>query len=133
MLSSRFGVVRDAVAMLLQHVEGLPRSANAERLYAMAQDCMRETESWNASPPNDRERTVFMKRVLMLHVEVTGLERDALLAIAAGLGCSELASGVHEARAVDESAPRSGAGMAKAASGHATAEVLNPLRVVGAP
>ena len=133
MFSSRFGVVRDAGAMLLQHVEGLPRSANAERLYAMAQDCMRETESWNASPPNDRERTLFMKRVLLLHVEVTGLERDALMAIAADLGCPAAGLGVNEARAADESAPRPGAGTAKAASGHATAEVLNPLRVVGAP
>jgi hypothetical protein len=99
----------------------------------MAQQCMRETESWNASPPNDRERTVFMKRVLALHVEVTGLERETLLAIAADLGCNELGSGVNEGRAPEENAPRSGAGMAKAPSGHVAAEVLNPLRVVGAP
>jgi hypothetical protein len=134
MFSSRFGVVRDAVAMVLQHVEALPRSENAKRLYAMAQDRMRETESWNASPPNARERMVFMRRLLALHVEVTGLERDVLLAIAADLGCSALGLGVNEARAADEGASRPGTGMAaKAASGHATAEVLNPLRVVGAP
>ena len=127
MLSSRFGVVRDAVAMLLQHVEGLPRSETAKRLYAMAQDRMRETESWNASPPSDRERIVFMKRVLALHAEVMGLEREALMAIAADLGCPPSALSPCEARAADESGSRPSTGLAaKAASTHATADVLNP-------
>jgi hypothetical protein len=87
MLKTRFMVVREAVEVLLRHLDRLPRSDRTEQLRVWVQDCLLETERWSASAPTDRERDVVMKRVLTLHVEVTKLERQARLAGAKGLGC----------------------------------------------
>jgi hypothetical protein len=87
MPKTRFIVVREAVEVLLGHLECLPQSARTEQLHAWVRDCLRETEQWSASPPTDQARDVIMKRVLALHVEVTRLERQARLAGAKGIGC----------------------------------------------
>jgi hypothetical protein len=81
-LQARFLVVQDAIDVVLRHLECLPTSDRAELLRAWVQDCMRETEQWSVSPPTDREREGLMKRILALHVAVTKLERDAVLAVA---------------------------------------------------
>jgi hypothetical protein len=81
-LQARFLVVQEAIDVVLRHLECLPTSDRAELLRAWVQDCMRETEQWTASPPTDREREGLMKRLLALHVAVTKIERDALLAVA---------------------------------------------------
>jgi hypothetical protein len=57
---------------------------NREELRTLLLDCLRSTEHWIASPPTDRDEDVLMKRVLELHVEVTKLERRALLAVVKG-------------------------------------------------
>jgi hypothetical protein len=45
----------------------------------MVQDCLREADPWDVAPPTSRERDALMTRILALHVEVTRLERGALL------------------------------------------------------
>jgi hypothetical protein len=40
---------------------------------------MQEIEMWSVSSPTMRELDVLMKRVLALHIEVTKLERNALV------------------------------------------------------
>jgi hypothetical protein len=42
---------------------------------------LQEVERWSASPPTDGQGETLMKRVLGLHVEVTKLEHQALIAI----------------------------------------------------
>ncbi len=84
MLQSRFVVVREAIAVVLRHLERLPPSDRTERLHAWLDDCRQEVEHWSDSPPTDREGETVMKRVLALHVEVTKLERAALLAVVKG-------------------------------------------------
>jgi hypothetical protein len=77
----RFMVVREAIDVVLRHLECLPTSDRAEQLRAWVQDCMQETEQWRASSPTAREREGLMKRLLALHIAVTKIERDALLAV----------------------------------------------------
>jgi hypothetical protein len=84
MLESRFVVVREAVGVVLRHLEVLPPSDTTEQLYAWLDDCLQEVEGWSASPPTDQKGEKLMKRVLALHVEVTRLERAALLAVVKG-------------------------------------------------
>jgi hypothetical protein len=74
---------------------GAPRhcSEKTEELHAAILDCLRADEQWIAAPPTDRGESALMRRVLELHVEVTKLERGALLAVvkgstAAPAGCS---------------------------------------------
>ena len=77
-----FVTVRKAIDVVLHHLECLPPSDRREQLQVWVQECLQETEQWSASPPTDRARDGLMKRVLALHVEVTKLEQDVLLAIA---------------------------------------------------
>jgi hypothetical protein len=81
MLPSRLAVVREAIDVVLRHLECLPTSDRVEQLRAWVLDCIQETEQWRASPPTAREREGLMKRLLALHVAVTKIERDALLAV----------------------------------------------------
>jgi hypothetical protein len=74
-------VVREALAAVLRHVERLPPSARTDELDAWGQDCVQETARWIASRPTDGEQDVLMQRVLELHLEVTKLERVALLTV----------------------------------------------------
>lgn len=80
MLRTRFDVIRKATEVVLSHLEWLPPSDRTEQLCASVQDCMQEVEMWSVSSPTGRELDVLMKRVLALHIEVTKLERHALLA-----------------------------------------------------
>jgi hypothetical protein len=84
MRQSPFVVVREALAVVLRHLERLPPSDRTERLHAELDDCRQEVERWSASPRSDRKGETVMKRVLALHVEVTKLERAALLGIVKG-------------------------------------------------
>lgn len=77
MYQSQFVIVRETTEIVLRRLEGLPPSERAELLHACAQDCMHETEQWRASPPTTRELELFAKRLFVLHVEVTKLERGA--------------------------------------------------------
>jgi hypothetical protein len=79
MFKERFVVIGYAIDVVLRHLEGLPPSDNAEQLRVWVHECLREAEQWSASPPTPREREVLSKRLLALHVEVSKLERDALL------------------------------------------------------
>lgn len=74
----RLLVVREAIDVVLRHLECLPRSDRTEQLQVWVQECLKQTEQWGALAPTDREREGLMKRVLALHVAVTNLERDAL-------------------------------------------------------
>jgi hypothetical protein len=59
-------------------------SETTDELSAWVHDCWQEIEQWVASEPTDREQDALMKRVLALHVAVTKLQRDALLAVVKG-------------------------------------------------
>jgi hypothetical protein len=80
-------VVQEGIVVLVLHLEFLPPSDRTEQLRACIRDCLRDAEHWSASPPSDRERDVFMKRVLALYVEVMKLEHHARFASAKGLRC----------------------------------------------
>lgn len=75
----RLGVVREAIDVVLRHLECLPPSDRTEQLLVWVQECLQETEHWSELPPTDRQREGLTKRVLALHVAVTKLEREALL------------------------------------------------------
>jgi hypothetical protein len=84
----RFSVAREAIEVVLLHLECLDPSDGTERLHASVNECLRETDHWRASPPTDRERDGLMTRVLALYVEVMKLEREAPLAEAKAFGCT---------------------------------------------
>jgi hypothetical protein len=83
-VKTRLVVVREAGEVVLRHLECLPTSERTEELRTGVLDCLRTTEQWIASPPTDLYEDALMKRVLELHVEVTKLERRALLAVVKG-------------------------------------------------
>jgi len=92
-VNRRLVVVREASEVVLRHLEGLPTSEKTEELRTLVLDCLRTTEQWIDASPADRDEDALMKRILELHVEVTGLKRRALLAIVKGStaspdGCS---------------------------------------------
>ncbi len=84
MLQSPFVVVREAIDVVLRRLQCLPSSDTTEQLHAWLDECSQEFEHWSVSPPTDREAEMLMKCVLELHVEVTKLERLALIAIVRG-------------------------------------------------
>jgi hypothetical protein len=80
MSQAQFVVIREAIEVILRHLESVPPSDWAVQLQARLQDCVQETEMWAAAWPTARELDALMKRLLALHVEVTTLERQALVA-----------------------------------------------------
>ncbi|MGO9839244.1 MAG: hypothetical protein ACLP1X_34110 [Polyangiaceae bacterium] len=76
-INTQFVVIREAVEVVLRHLECLPPSDAREQLRSRIQDCAQDAEMWSASWPTPREMDVLMKRVLALHVEVTKVERAA--------------------------------------------------------
>jgi hypothetical protein len=80
MFHGQFLLIREAIDVVLRHLEALPPSDVTEQLRARLQDFAQDAEMWSASSPTPREMDVLMKRVLALHVEVTQLERSAALA-----------------------------------------------------
>jgi hypothetical protein len=76
---ARLQIVQAATDVVLRRLDGLSPSAKTEQLRAWVEECQHEAEQWSVSPPSPRERDVIMKRELALHVEVTRLERGALL------------------------------------------------------
>jgi hypothetical protein len=77
-------VVREAVEGILRLLERFLPSETTDELRESVHHCWHEVEQWALSPPTDREQDVLMKRVLALHVAVTKLHRDALLAVVKG-------------------------------------------------
>ena len=77
MLAARLHIVRAAIDVVLRRLERLATSDRTEQLGVWVEECLRETDRWQASLPTPRERDALMKRVLALHVEVTNLEREA--------------------------------------------------------
>jgi hypothetical protein len=73
----RLAVAREAIEVVLLHLECLDPSDETERLHASVGECLRETGHWSASPPTDRERDGLMTRVLALYIDVMKLEREA--------------------------------------------------------
>jgi hypothetical protein len=84
LIKTRLVVVREAAEVVLAHLECLPVSEKTEELRTLVLDCLRTTEQWLAAPPADRDENALMRRVLELHMEVTRLERHALLAVVRG-------------------------------------------------
>jgi hypothetical protein len=76
-IQGQFVVIREAIDVVLRHLERLPSSDTTERLQLHLQDCMQETEMWSTALPTRRELDAVMKRVLALHIEVTRVEREA--------------------------------------------------------
>jgi hypothetical protein len=77
MLHAQFAIVRETTEVIVQRLEGLPPSERAKLL----RDCVEETAHWSQSPPTPRDLQVFAKRLFVLHVEITKLERVAAAAI----------------------------------------------------
>lgn len=87
MLHTQFAIVRETTEAILQRLEDLPPSDRAELLGSCARDCIQETAQWQQSPPTPRDLDVFAKRLFVLHVEVTKLERVAATASRAVASC----------------------------------------------
>jgi hypothetical protein len=85
MFTAQLRIVREAIDVVLRRLERLSPSDKAEQLHVWVQECLDETDQWNASPPTPRDREVLMKRLLALHVALTKLERDARLGPAVDL------------------------------------------------
>jgi hypothetical protein len=79
MFKTRFVVIREAIEVLLDHLDRLPRSDMTEQLHMRIQDCLRDADQGSASS-SDRDQDSIMKRLLLLHVEVTKLERGVPVA-----------------------------------------------------
>jgi hypothetical protein len=77
MLHAQFAIVRETTEVILQRLDGLPPSDRAKLLGACARDCVHESAQWSQSPPTPRDLEVFAKRLFVLHVEITKLERVA--------------------------------------------------------
>ncbi len=80
MYEPQFVIVRETTEIVLRRLEALPSSDRMELLHACAEDCLHEAEQWRSSPPTTRELEVFAKRLFVLHVEVTKLERGTSVA-----------------------------------------------------
>jgi hypothetical protein len=74
-MRERFIVVREAIDVVLRHLEALPPSDRREQLRAGIRECLQESQQWDVLSPTDRERDGLMKRLLAVHVAVTKLER----------------------------------------------------------
>jgi len=80
MFQAQFVILREAIEVVLRHLEDLSPSDMTGQLRMRLQDCAQDTEMWSVAWPTPREMDVLMKRVLALHVEVTKAERSAALA-----------------------------------------------------
>ena len=87
LLKTRLTIVQEAIEVVLRRLERLPPSEKLDELRTLIRDCMQETTRWTILPPIDREQDVLMTRILALHVEVTKLERQGLLATEMAVGC----------------------------------------------
>ena len=88
LFEARLVVVREAIQGVFHHLQHVLPSEKTDELHAWVHDCWQEAEQWIAAPPTDREQDALMKRILALHVAVTTLERDALLAVVKGSGAT---------------------------------------------
>jgi len=74
--SRRLSVARDALDIVLRHLEAMAPSPKVEELRARAAEYLRELDGWKVSPPATADKDKLMKRVLKLHTEVAKLERE---------------------------------------------------------
>jgi hypothetical protein len=79
MLHAQFAIARETTEVILQRLQALPPSDRTKVLGACARDCAQETEHWTLAPPTQKDLAGFAKRLFVLHVEVTKLERGATL------------------------------------------------------
>jgi hypothetical protein len=84
LFEARLVVVRDAIQCVFRHLQHLLPSERNDELHARVYDCWQEAEQWEASPPTDGEQDALMKRIVAVHVAVTRLRRDELLAVVKG-------------------------------------------------
>lgn len=76
MIKSRYTVVREAIEIVLRHLQSVPPSERALELQGRLADCLQEAELWTVTFPTDNERDAVMKRVLNLYVAVNRLEGE---------------------------------------------------------
>jgi hypothetical protein len=79
MFQAQFVVIREAIEVVLRHLESVPPSDRTTQLEARLRDCAQETEMWSAAWPTPRDMDALMKRLLAIHTEVTKLERQMLV------------------------------------------------------
>jgi hypothetical protein len=77
-MSTPSATVRETTEQILRRLDVLPLSDRAKLLRVCALECVAEVEGWSAAPPSSRDLQALAKRLLLLHVEVTRLERGAL-------------------------------------------------------
>jgi hypothetical protein len=75
MFHPQFAIARETTEVILQRLQALPASDRTKVLGACAQDCAHETELWAVAPPTSKDLSFFARRLFVLHVEVTKLER----------------------------------------------------------
>jgi hypothetical protein len=73
MSKSQFAVMREAIRVVLRHLDDVPPGEEANVLRASLCACFDEAERWCERPPSDGARDALEKRVLALHVAVTRL------------------------------------------------------------
>ena len=76
MFHPQFAIARETTEVILQRLQALPASDRTRVLGACAQDCAHETELWTVAPPTSKDLSFFARRLFVLHVEVTKLERQ---------------------------------------------------------
>jgi hypothetical protein len=79
MQHAEFAIARETTEGILKRLQALPPSYRTRVLGACARDCEQETRLWTVAPPTLKDLNVFAKRLFVLHVEVTKLERAAAL------------------------------------------------------
>jgi hypothetical protein len=85
MFQAQVVAIREAIEVVLRHLEALPRCDMTEQLRTRVQDCAQDAEMWSAAWPTPCKMDLLMKRVLALHVEVAKVERSEALAAGAVL------------------------------------------------
>jgi hypothetical protein len=87
MPKSRATVVRNAIDVVLRHLDDLPPSCQTSLLRSRLEECAAESERLNTSQPFGPAQNEIMRRVLALHVEVMDLERQTLQKTKAMVAC----------------------------------------------
>jgi hypothetical protein len=77
MVHAQLAIARETTESILQRLQALPPSYRTRVLGACARDCADETAQWTVAPPTPKDLSVFAKRLFVLHVEITKLERSA--------------------------------------------------------
>lgn len=68
--STRLSILEHALADVVERLDELPRSKDAEALRTLARRYETELERWEREPPDEDTRRALLKDVLDLEVEV---------------------------------------------------------------